>query len=430
MIPFETGSITRLLEPAGDKVDDDVLGLATQVVRPTGRAKPADNPTDTGLEVSVVMPCLNEAETLEICIRKARSGLERCGVRGEVVVADNGSTDGSIEIAQRAGARVVHVAEKGYGMALRRGFESARGKYLIMGDADDSYDFEHLMPFIERMRSGSDVVMGNRFQGGIAAGAMPWHHKFIGNPVLTGVLNLFFRSGIGDAHCGLRGLTRRAFAAMNLQTSGMEFASEMVVKATLCGLHMTEVPTTLRKDGRSRPPHLRSFRDGWRHLRFLMLLAPDWLLMLPGTVMGLIGATLFAILWQGPVHVGSALLDIHSMMMAALLITVGYQGLTMGFAARIFAVQQGIGRASPALRFGFRALNLERGLLAGAGILLAGAVLIGVVVASWAAGSFGPLDTARTLRPVVAGITLVTLGVQTVLMSLFYSMLGLCGRQQ
>jgi hypothetical protein len=324
----------------------------------------------------------------------------------------------------------VHVAEKGYGMALTRGFEAARGKYLIMGDADDSYDFEHLMPFIERMRAGDDVVMGNRFRGGVAPGAMPWHHKYIGNPVLTGVLNLFFRSGIGDAHCGLRGLTRQAFLTMRLKTAGMEFASEMVVKATLCGLKMSEVPTTLQPDGRSRPPHLRSFRDGWRHLRFLMLLAPDWLLMFPGAAMAVIGATLFAVLSRGPVHVGRATLDIHSMIVAALLLTLGYQTLTMGFAARIFAVQQGIGTASRALQWGFRRLNLERGLIGGGLGLLVGVGLVGLILASWAQGSFGPLDTQWTLRPFVGGITLVTLGMQTVLMSLFYSMLGLFGRRQ
>ncbi|MBI4580964.1 MAG: glycosyltransferase [Planctomycetes bacterium] len=394
--------------------------LAAALTRPTGPA---------GIEVSVVMPCLNEAETLETCIRKATQCLERNGVRGEVIVADNGSTDGSIEIARRAGARVVHVAEKGYGMALMKGFEAAHGKYLIMGDADDSYDFENLMPFIERMRAGDDVVMGNRFRGGIQPGAMPWHHRYIGNPVLTGVLNLFFRSGIGDAHCGLRGLTRRAFQTMRLRTSGMEFASEMVVKAVMCGLRMSEVSTTLKPDGRSRPPHLRSFRDGWRHLRFMMLLAPDWLLMFPGLVMATLGATLFAVLWQRPVSIGRATLDIHSIMLGALLVTVGYQGLTMGFAARIYAVQHGIGRASRALQFGFRLLNLERGLLAGGGVLAAGVVLIGLVVGLWAAGSFGPLDTGYTLRPLTAGMTLVTLGVQTILMSFFYSMLGLCGRQ-
>lgn len=384
---------------------------------------------DASVEVSVVMPCLNEAETLDVCIRKARRCLESNNIRGEIVVADNGSTDGSVEIARRAGARVVHVAEKGYGIALMRGFEAAYGQYLIMGDADDSYDFENLTPFIERMRAGDEVVMGNRFLGGIAPGAMPWHHKYFGNPVLTGVLNLFFRSGIGDAHCGLRGLTRQAFDTMKLKTSGMEFASEMVVKAKMCGLRISEVPTTLKPDGRSRPPHLRSFRDGWRHLRFMMLLAPDWLLMLPGITMAVIGAAIFAMVAQGPIHVGHATLDIHTLLLAALLVTMGYQTLTMGFAARIFAVQQGLGTASPALQRGFRWLNLERGLIAGGIALFIGVILITTIFGRWAQGSFGPLDVNQTLRPFVAGVTCVTLGMQTVLMSLFYSMLGLFGRK-
>jgi hypothetical protein len=407
----------------------DVLGGAAQVRAEDTRTAPAGLPPAGLVEVSIVMPCLNEAETLETCIAKARRFLEGNGVAGEVIVADNGSTDGSIEIARRSGARVVHVAEKGYGMALMRGFEAARGKYLVMGDADDSYDFEHLMPFVERLRAGDDMVMGNRFRGGIAPGAMPWHHKYIGNPVLTGILNLFFRSGIRDAHCGLRALTRRAFVALRLQTTGMEFASEMVVKAALAGLRMSEVPTTLQPDGRSRPPHLRSFRDGWRHLRFLMLLAPNWMLMLPGAGMAALGGLLFAMLLVGPARVGGAVIDIHTLMLAALLLITGYQALTMGFAARIYAVREQIVRPTRGLLFGFRLLNLERGLLAGGAVLLVGAVLIGFVLAQWASRSFGPLDTAHTLRPFVAGVTLVTLGVQTVLMSFFYSMLGLNARR-
>jgi len=381
--------------------------------------------TSTEVEVSVVMPCLNEAETLETCIHKALDFFARSRVSGEVVVADNGSTDGSVDIARRAGARVVHVEKKGYGNALMGGFEAAKGKYLIMGDADDSYDFQNLMPFIEKLRAGYDVVMGNRFRGGIKAGAMSWHHKYIGNPVLTGLLNLFFRSGIGDAHCGLRGLTREAFNGLRLRTTGMEFASEMVVKAAALGLKMTEVPTVLNPDGRSRPPHLRSFRDGWRHLRFLMLLAPKWALVIPGGVMGLVGLVLILVLWAGPVRMGQAELDVHTMLLSSMLVIIGYQAITIGFAARIFALQQEIGPPSRALQWGFQVLNLERGLIAGAMAIVAGLVLIGYVVLVWSARGFGPLDVARTLRPVLIGTTLVALGVQTVLMSLFYSMLGL-----
>jgi hypothetical protein len=381
------------------------------------------------VEVSVVMPCLNEAETLETCIRKALDFFARSGVSGEVVVADNGSTDGSIEIARRNGARVVHVERKGYGNALMGGFEAAKGKYLIMGDADDSYDFENLMPFIEKLRAGYDVVMGNRFRGGIKKGAMSWHHKYIGNPVLTGILNLFFRTGIGDAHCGLRGLSREAFDGLRLRTTGMEFASEMVVKAAAQQLNMTEVPTVLSPDGRSRPPHLRSFRDGWRHLRFLMLLAPKWALMIPGGLLGLTGLVLMVLLWVGPLHMGHTVLDVHTMLLSSMLVIVGYQAVTIGFAARIFALQQEIGPPSRALRWGFRVLNLERGLIAGAAAVVAGLALIGYVVLVWSAHGFGPLDVTRTLRPVLIGTVLIALGMQTVLMSLFYSMLGLRLRQ-
>jgi glycosyltransferase involved in cell wall biosynthesis len=377
------------------------------------------------IEVSVVMPCLNEAETLETCIRKAQDCLARHGVKGEILIADNGSTDGSQEIAERAGARVVPVSEKGYGNALMGGFEAARGKFLIMGDADDSYDFTNLMPFIEKLRAGYDVVMGSRFQGGIARGAMPWHHRYIGNPILTGILNLFFRSGISDAHCGLRALTKEAFRRMNLRTGGMEFASEMVVKAAVGKLKMTEVPTTLSPDGRSRPPHLRSFRDGWRHLRFLILLAPYWLLMLPGGLMGLIGLVAMIVLWTGPIHLRGTVLDVHTMLISSLLMIVGYQAMTAGFAARIYALQEEIGPPSKALQFGFRVLNLERGMELGAGLLLAGLLFIGYVLLIWVKQSLGALDTNQTLRPVVVGATLLALGAQTMLMSLFYSMLGL-----
>ena len=380
------------------------------------------------VEVSVVMPCLNEAETLETCIRKALDFFARSRVSGEVVVADNGSTDGSIDIARGAGARVVHVEKKGYGNALMGGFEAAKGKYLIMGDADDSYDFQNLMPFIEKLRAGYDVVMGNRFRGGIKKGAMPWHHRYIGNPVLTGVLNLFFRSGIGDAHCGLRGLSREAFNGLHLRTTGMEFASEMVDKAAY-RLKMTEVPTVLSPDGRSRPPHLRSFRDGWRHLRFLMLLAPKWALMIPGGLMGLTGLVLMMLLWVGPLHMGQTVFDVHTMLLASMLVIVGYQAVTIGFAARIFALQQEIGPPSRALRWGFQVLNLERGLIAGAAVVVAGLVLIGYVALVWSAHGFGPLDVTRTLRPVLLGTMLIALGMQTLLMSLFYSMLGLGLRQ-
>ena len=375
------------------------------------------------VEVSVVMPCLNEVETLETCVRKARKCLEENGVRGEVVVADNGSTDGSREIAARAGARVMSVEEKGYGAALMGGFRAARGKYLIMGDADDSYDFSRLMPFINELRRGHDVVMGSRFKGGIARGAMPWHHRYIGNPLLTGILNLFFHTGMSDAHCGLRALTKEAFERLDLRTTGMEFASEMVVKAHTQGLRMTEVPTTLAPDGRSRAPHLRSFRDGWRHLRFLMMLSPAWVLIYPGGAVFLLGAVLMAILSCGPLHLGRVVLDQHTMITGAMLVIVGYQGVTTGLAARMFAVHDEIGMPAPWLRRVFRSVTLERGLIGGLIVLVIGVGVCIGMVGYWALKDFGPLHLEMTLRPMLIGATLIALGSQTLLMSFFYSML-------
>ncbi len=391
----------------------------------TGAKKDTPPPTDTDLEVSVVMPCLNEAETLETCIHKAHRCLSENGIRGEVIIADNGSTDDSVEIAERAGARVVHVLEKGYGAALAGGFRAARGKYLIMGDADDSYDFSSLMPFVSELRRGSDVVIGSRFLGGIAPGAMPWHHRYIGNPLLTGTLNLFFRTGMGDAHCGLRGLRKDAFERMKLRTLGMEFASEMLVKARANHLKMTEVPTTLSPDGRSRPPHLRSFRDGWRHLRFLMMLAPKWVLIYPGGVMFLVGVATMAILGRGPLDLGRVVFDYHTMVAGAMLVLVGYQAMAIGVAARIFAVTEEIGPPANWLQRGYTSLTLERGLIGGAVLLLLGFLLVVRMVVFWASKDFGPLNLHQTLRPMLIGTTLMALGSQTLLMSFFHSMLKL-----
>lgn len=381
------------------------------------------------IEVSVVMPCLNEVSTLRICIEKAWACLNANGIRGEVVVADNGSTDGSAIVAKQVGARVVHAKEKGYGNALRAGFEAASGKYLIMGDADDSYDFTNLMPFIDALRRGSDVVVGARFKGGIAPGAMPWHHKYIGNPLLTATMNLFFRTGISDAHCGLRALTRDAYERMELRTTGMEFASEMLVKASAGGMKMTEVPTTLSPDGRSRPPHLRSFRDGWRHLRFLMTLAPKWVLMYPGSVMLFVGIVLMTLLGGGPVTLGSIVLDHHTMIAAAMLVVVGYQALTIGFLARVFAVREEIGPPSKWLAAGNRLLTLEGGLIGGTILFLMGFLLVGGMTLHWIAKDFGPLNLTSTFRPMLIGTTLIALGSQTLFMSFFYNMLQLTDKE-
>ena len=281
--------------------------------------------TSDSPEVSVVMPCLNEAETLAVCIQKARACLADNGVSGEIIIADNGSTDGSQSIAEAGGARLVPVEAKGYGSALMGGIAAACGRFVIMADADDSYDFSALMPFIEKLRAGCDFVIGNRFKGGIAPGAMPPLHRYLGNPVLSGLGRLFFLCPAGDLHCGLRGFSRDAFERMKLQTTGMEFASEMVVKATLLGLRIAEVPTTLSPDGRSRPPHLRSWRDGWRHLRFMLLFSPRWLFLYPGLLLMLAGLGVGGWLLPEERQLGETTLDVHTLAYAALSVLLGFQ---------------------------------------------------------------------------------------------------------
>src|SRR3984885_894726 len=283
------------------------------------------------------MPCLNEAETVATCVRKAMGFLAESGISGEVVVADNGSTDGSQQLAEAEGARVVPVSEKGYGNALLGGIEAARGKYIIMGDADDSYDFTNLMPYVDELRKGADLVMGNRFAGGIAPGAMPPLHRYLGNPVLSFVGRLFFRSKIGDFHCGLRGFNRDSVRALNLQATGMEFASEMVVKAALAGQHVTEVPTTLAKDGRSRPPHLHTWRDGWRHLRFLLLFCPHWLFFVPGLGFGAAGLVIGGIIAAQPLTTGDVTFDVDTLIVASALVVSGVQSVLFWICARVYA---------------------------------------------------------------------------------------------
>lgn len=377
------------------------------------------------IEVSFVMPCLDEAETLEGCIEAAQRCIAEHGLRAEIVIADNGSTDGSQEIARRCGARVVDVDERGYGAALMGGFESARGRFLVMGDADLSYDFAEAFGMIEKLRAGADLVMGSRFLGRIEPGAMPWSHRWIGNPVLSLVGRLFFRSPVSDFHCGLRALTRQTYVRLGLRTIGMEFASELVVKATAARLRIEEVPITLHPDGRSRPPHLRSIRDGWRHLRFMMTLSPRFVLLLPGLAMMLAGGTLLVRLYFGPLRLGSVTLDIHSMQFASLFVVVGYQSITTAVAARIFAVVEELGPPAPWMQRAFKLFTLERGLIAGLVVALFGAGFAGSSIVGWAREGFGPLVPAVTMRPILVGATLIALGVQTVLMSFLYSMLGI-----
>ncbi|MCS6777828.1 MAG: glycosyltransferase family 2 protein [Chloroherpetonaceae bacterium] len=377
------------------------------------------------IELSIVMPCLNEAETLATCIDKAMRSLHDNGIAGEVIVADNGSTDGSQEIALRHGARVVPVARKGYGSALLGGIAAARGKYIIMGDSDDSYDFTDLMPFVNKLREGFDLVMGNRFRGGIKPGAMPPLHRYLGNPVLTGIGRLLFKSPCGDFHCGLRGFNREAIQKLDLRTTGMEFASEMVVKATLHGLRITEVPTTLSPDGRSRPPHLRSWRDGWRHLRFLLMYSPRWLFLYPGFLLMLAGLLVSLWLLPGPRVVGGVTFDVHTLLFAAMAIVVGYQAVIFALFTKVFAISEGLLPEDPRLNRWCSIITLETGLIAGALLILGGITGALLAVNLWGAQSFGPLDVSRSLRLVIPSVTAITLGVQTLFSSFFLSILGL-----
>ena len=390
--------------------------------------RPAPSSAEGGIEVSVVMPCLNEARTVGTCVDKAIDSLERMGIRGEVIVADNGSSDGSAEIAARHGAHVVRAERRGYGAALQAGIAAARGRYIIMGDADDSYDFSDLEPFIRRLRQGDDLVLGNRFRGGIRPGAMPWLHRYVGNPLLTGILNLFFRSPIGDAHCGLRAFRKDAYERLGLKTPGMEFASEMVVKACLKGQRISEVPIVLHPDGRDRPPHLRSFRDGWRHLRFLLLMCPHWLYRVPAVVLFGLGLALMIWLTPGPRPVAGVVLDVHTLLLGALCVLLGYQTFWLWLYACICGWTSGLWPPDPSLDRVLRRFRLEHGLLAGAALLLLGLGLNLWLVYLWYSVNLGNLDVQITLRYALWGFTAMVLGVQTVYGSFFLSMLGMGGR--
>ncbi len=378
-----------------------------------------------GVEVSIVMPCLNEAESLGVCIEKARATLQELEISWEVVVADNGSSDGSQAIARGLGARVVDVETKGYGSALLGGINAACGEFIVMGDADDSYDFSAIGPFVERLRQGYDLVMGNRFAGGIRPGAMPALHRYLGNPVLSRVGRLFFRSSVGDFHCGLRGFRKTAIERLDLRTTGMEFASEMIVKATLMDLRITEVPTTLSPARRTRQPHLRTWRDGWRHLRFLLLYSPRWLFLYPGAFLMLAGVVVGAWLIPGPRRIGSVGFDVHTLLYAAGAIIIGFQSVVFAFFTKIFAISEGLLPEDPRLTKAFKYITLETGLAAGSLLVVAG--LGGSVYAflHWSLGSFGPLDTTRTLRIVIPSLTALMLGSEVILSSFFLSVLGM-----
>ncbi len=371
------------------------------------------------------MPCLNEAETLAACIHKAQLAIEKDGLSAEIVVADNGSTDGSQAIAKELGARLIPVARKGYGSALIGGIEAAHGQFVIMGDADDSYDFTAIAPLIAKLRDGFDLVVGNRFRGGIERDAMPWLHRWIGNPVLTSISRVFFHTPVGDMHCGLRGFRKDAFSRMRLKATGMEFASEMVIKASLQGMRITEVPVTLRPDGRSRAPHLRTWRDGWRHLRFMLLFSPRWLFLYPGIALFAIGLIVGAALEIGPVKVGPFGFDISTLLLAGFCCMIGYQLIVFAVFTKVFAMREGFHPPNPGYAAMFRYVRLETGLALGLFMVVLGIAGLVLAVVSWQVLGFGVLDPRTTMREVIPAAVLLTLGVQTVFASFFLSILGI-----
>ena len=367
------------------------------------------------IELTILMPCLNEAETIETCVRKAMLFLAESGVRGEVLVCDNGSTDGSQAMAERLGARVIDVPTRGYGAALIAGIEAAAGRFIIMGDADDSYDFTALAPFVAELRAGADLVMGNRFEGGIKPGAMPPLHRYLGNPVLSWIGRMFFANSVGDFHCGLRGFSRDAMLNLGLSSTGMEFASEMVVKSALIGLRITEVPTTLSPDGRSRPPHLRTWRDGWRHLRFLLLYCPRWLFLYPGLFFIAAGIAAIGSLIWGPIHLApNVTIDIHSLVVACFATIVGSQLVMFSALARKYGMIEGFLPRAKKFNRTLWGLTLERIVLFGAFLFVLGVVGAFYAVYRWALDGFGPITYNTIMRTLVISLTAVTISVQMI----------------
>ena len=377
------------------------------------------------IELSVVMPCLNEAETLEICIKKALAFFERENINGEVVISDNGSTDGSQEIAEKNGARLVHAKEKGYGAALQEGIKNAKGTYVIMGDADDSYDFSNLMPFVNELRNGCDLVMGNRFKGGVQKGAMPFLHKYLGNPVLSFIGRLFFNIKIKDFHCGLRGFRKDAYEKMNLHTTGMEFASEMVVKSALNKMNIVEVPTTLSPDGRTRAPHLRTWRDGWRHLRFLLMFSPKWLFLYPGLLILLASTIISAIILIKPVQINHVVFDIHTLIASSFAILIGLQFIFFHSFVRIYSVTSGLIPSDKKFDNLFHFFTLERGLLIGIIPFLLGIIGMLYNFFSWSSLGFSDLEPTIFVRKILFSIIPLVIGIQIILYSFIFSIIGI-----
>jgi glycosyltransferase involved in cell wall biosynthesis len=381
------------------------------------------------VELTILMPCLNEAETLARCIEKAKVGIQKSGGRGEILIADNGSTDGSQAIAEKLGVRLVPVKEKGYGAALTGGVRAASGKWIIMGDADDSYDFSDVNGFVKKFQAGDELIMGCRLPvggGTISPGAMPWKNRWIGNPVLSFIGRLFFKCPAHDFHAGLRGFTKEAFEKMDLQTTGMEFASEMVIKSTLKGLKISEVPITLHKDGRSRPPHLKPWRDGWRHLRFMLLFSPRWLFLMPGIFLSLLGIAFAARLSLGDFQAGGIHFNVGTLAVACMTVIVGFQLVAFAFFTKVFAIAEGLLPDDPKLTRVFKIFTLEKGIIFGLLVLLAGIVLLARAIWIWKQADYGILpSTEENLRRLIPAATLVVLGIQVIFSSFFMSALGL-----
>lgn len=375
--------------------------------------------------VSVVIPCLNEEETIVGCIEAAKRGIEAAGIEGEIIVSDNGSTDSSVKIAESAGARVIYCAQRGYGNALRAGFFEAKGDWIIMGDADQSYDFSELPRFWEKIREGSDLVMGSRLRGNIEKEAMPWLHRYVGNPILSGILRILFKVRVSDAHCGLRAFTRDALTKMDLRTGGMELASEIVIKAARASLKICEIPITLHKDARNKPPHLRTFRDGWRHLRYMLMMAPNWLFVFPGAVSFVLGTGLIVALLPGPVKIGNITLDVHSMLLGMALVLLGVYLVLLGAFVKVFTYTERLAKGSVRLAGLLRRFKLEHGLAISLILVLAG--LAGDVwfVWSWKKAGFGALEVQSAMRWAILYTTVLITGLELLFGSFFLSMLGI-----
>ena len=382
------------------------------------------------MQLTILMPCLNEAETLALCINKANAWISRSGIQAEVLIADNGSTDGSQSIAESLGARVIPVQQRGYGSALFHGSMAAKGKWIIMGDSDDSYDFSKLDSFVQKLQQGFDLVMGNRFLGGVAPGAMPWKNRYIGNPVLTWVGRFLFKCPSREFHCGLRGFRKDAFLRMDLRTTGMEFASEMVIKANFLGMRIAEVPTTLSKDGRSRPPHLRPWRDGWRHLRFMLLFSPRWLFLIPGSVIFLTSIVSYSLLLYGPVHFGNIGFDVHTLFYAETGIVIGFLAVAFGLVIRMFGMREGLLQEHSLLEKLRSSPVLEVGSLAGISMIFCGLYWGLDALMAWGSVNFGSLAPGALLRTISLSTTLIMLGGITLMTSLIIGFLTLPTREQ